>query len=97
MDWTTRSRRLIGLFEPSHDLLHDIQEQLKLHPLAIEDAGKPHQHPNSVLFIVARTAQIVRGRIKNVLIDLRALLAAIGAPRCSIAVTMSITSRLLIS
>jgi Mg2+ and Co2+ transporter CorA len=51
----------IGLFEPSPELLRRVQVQLDLHPLAIEDAGKPHQRPKleqygDALFVVARTA-----------------------------------------
>jgi magnesium transporter len=58
----------IGLLEPSQELLQRVQAQLDLHPLAIEDAGKAHQHPKleqygDALFIVARTAQVVDGRI----------------------------------
>ena len=58
----------IGLFEPSDDLLQRVQRQFDLHPLAIEDAGKAHQHPKleqygDGIFIVARTAQMVEGRI----------------------------------
>lgn len=58
----------IGLFEPSADLLSRIEAQLGLHYLAIEDAGKAHQYPKveqygDALFIVARTAQMVGGRI----------------------------------
>src|SRR5215813_3698095 len=58
----------IGLFEPSYDLLSRIEAQLGLHYLAIEDAGKAHQYPKieqygDALFIVARTAQMVEGRI----------------------------------
>lgn len=58
----------IGLFEPSGDLLARVSEQLNLHPLAIEDAEKAHQHPKieeygDALFIVARTAQMVEGKI----------------------------------
>ncbi|MFZ5672466.1 MAG: magnesium/cobalt transporter CorA [Pseudomonadota bacterium] len=58
----------IGLFEPSGDLLARVSEQLGLHPLAIEDAEKAHQHPKieeygDALFIVARTAQMVDGKI----------------------------------
>ena len=58
----------IGLLEPSQELLQRVQAQLDLHPLAIEDAGKAHQHPKleqygDALFIVARTAQVVEGRI----------------------------------
>ena len=46
-EWSKRAGHVvwIGLFEPSHDLLARAQAQLDLHPLAIEDAGKPHQHP----------------------------------------------------
>ena len=51
----------IGLFEPSHDLLSRIEAQFGLHYLAIEDAGKAHQHPKieqygDALFIVAHRA-----------------------------------------
>lgn len=58
----------IGLLEPSPELLQRVQVQLDLHPLAIEDAGKPHQRPKieqygDALFIVARTAQVVDGSI----------------------------------
>jgi magnesium transporter len=45
-----------------------VQAQLGLHYLAIEDAGKAHQHPKieqygEALFVVARTAQLIDGRI----------------------------------
>jgi magnesium transporter len=58
----------IGLFEPGDDLLQRVQRQFDLHPLAIEDAAKAHQHPKleqygEGIFIVARTAQMVEGRI----------------------------------
>src|SRR5262245_62949949 len=58
----------IGMFEPSYELRSRIEPQLGLHYLAIEDAGKAHQHPKieqygDALFIVARTAQMVAGRI----------------------------------
>jgi magnesium transporter len=58
----------IGLLEPSYELLQRVQAQLGLHDLAIEDAGKAHQHPKieqygNLLFIVARTAQTVDGQI----------------------------------
>jgi magnesium transporter len=58
----------IGLFEPSRELLSRVQQQLNLHPLAIEDAEKAHQHPKieeygDALFIVARTAQMVSGKV----------------------------------
>src|SRR4051794_38140761 len=58
----------IGLHEPSAEMLIQVQAQFDLHPLAIEDAGKAHQRPKleqyeAGLFIVARTAQLVDGRI----------------------------------
>jgi len=69
-EWSKRPGHVvwIGLLEPSYDLLGRMQDQLNLHYLAIEDAGKPHQHPKleqygDSLFIVARTAQLVEGRI----------------------------------
>lgn len=68
--WSKRAGHIvwIGLLEPSHELLARVQAQLNLHPLAIEDAGKPHQRPKleqygDALFIVARTAQMLNGRI----------------------------------
>jgi magnesium transporter len=68
--WVMRPRHVvwIGLFEPSQDLLRRVQAQFGLHPLAIEDAGKAHQRPKleqygESLFIVTRTAQMVKGRI----------------------------------
>jgi magnesium transporter len=69
-EWSRRLGHVvwIGLYEPSLELLARVQAQFDLHPLAIEDAGKPHQHPKleqygEALFIVARTAQIVNERI----------------------------------
>jgi magnesium transporter len=69
-DWSKRPGHVvwIGLFEPSDELLQRVQQQFDLHPLAIEDAGKAHQHPKleqygDGIFIVARTAQMVEGRI----------------------------------
>ncbi|MET0708219.1 MAG: CorA family divalent cation transporter, partial [Tardiphaga sp.] len=58
----------IGLLEPSPELLERVRAQFDLHPLAIEDAAKAHQHPKveqygEALFIVARTAQMVDGAI----------------------------------
>ena len=68
--WTKKPGHVvwIGLYEPSYELLARIEAQLDLHYLAIEDAGKAHQHPKieqygDALFIVARTAQIVQGQI----------------------------------
>ena len=69
-EWSKRPGHVvwIGLFEPSDDLLQRVQRQFDLHPLAIEDAANAHQHPKleqygESIFIVARTAQMVDGRI----------------------------------
>ena len=69
-DWSKRPGHVVwvGLCEPSDELLKRVQQQFDLHPLAIEDAGKAHQHPKleqygDGIFIVARTAQMVEGRI----------------------------------
>src|SRR5262249_17171556 len=69
-EWSKRPGHVvwIGLWEPNADLLQRVQAQLGLHYLAIEDAGKAHQHPKieqygDALFIVARTAQMVEGRV----------------------------------
>ena len=68
--WAARPGHVvwIGLFEPGAELLARVQAQFNLHPLAIEDAGKAHQQPKieqygESLFIVARTAQMLEGRI----------------------------------
>ncbi|AMS44216.1 magnesium and cobalt transport protein CorA [Aminobacter aminovorans] len=58
----------IGLLEPARELLLRVQRQFNLHDLAIEDAEHPHQRPKieqygDALFIVARTAQLVQGRV----------------------------------
>jgi magnesium transporter len=58
----------IGLHEPSEALLRRVQRQFGLHDLAIEDALHAHQRPKieqygESLFIVARTAQMLDGRI----------------------------------
>lgn len=58
----------IGLLEPGDELLRRVQTQFGLHDLAIEDAGQAHQAPKieqygEDAFIVARTAQMVGGRI----------------------------------
>ncbi|MBC7584515.1 MAG: magnesium/cobalt transporter CorA [Tardiphaga sp.] len=69
-EWAARPGHVvwIGLFEPSAELLERVRAQFDLHPLAIEDAGKAHQHPKveqygEALFVVARTAQMVDGAI----------------------------------
>lgn len=68
--WTAKPGHVvwIGLFEPGDELLHEIQQQFDLHHLAIEDAQKAHQRPKleqygKALFVVARTAQLIDGRI----------------------------------
>ena len=68
--WSRRPGHVvwIGLLEPDNALLAKVQAQFDLHPLAIEDAGKAHQRPKieqygDALFLVARTAQMVEGRI----------------------------------
>src|SRR3954471_9889975 len=58
----------IGLLEPDRELLYRVQKQFNLHDLAIEDAEHPHQRPKleqygDALFIVARTAQLLNGRV----------------------------------
>ncbi|WFU19506.1 magnesium and cobalt transport protein CorA [Bradyrhizobium sp. CB3481] len=58
----------IGLYEPDLALLKSVQQQFDLHDLAIEDANHAHQRPKieqygDGLFIVARTAQLIQGRI----------------------------------
>jgi magnesium transporter len=58
----------IGLYEPSGQLLRRVQKQFDLHEMAIEDAEQAHQRPKveqygEALFIVARTAQLDKGRI----------------------------------
>jgi magnesium transporter len=58
----------IGLHEPSQELLRRVQRQFGLHELTIEDALHAHQRPKieqygDSLFIVARTAQMLDGRI----------------------------------
>ena len=58
----------IGLLEPPDGLLRRVQAQFGLHDLAITDAGRAHQRPKleqygDALFVVARTAQMVDGRI----------------------------------
>ena len=69
-EWSKRPGHVvwIGLVEPNDDLLQRVQRQFDLHPLAIEDAANAHQHPKleqygESIFIVARTAQMVDGRI----------------------------------
>ena len=58
----------IGLLEPDGELLHRVQKQFGLHSLAIEDAEHAHQRPKleqygDAIFVVARTAQLIDGRV----------------------------------
>lgn len=69
-EWARRPGHLvwIGLYQPSLDLLLQVQAQFGLHRLAIEDAVHAHQRPKielygDCLFVVVRTAQLVDGRI----------------------------------
>ena len=69
-EWARRGGHFIwiGLHAPDPAILNEVREQLDLHPLAIEDAGKAHQQPKverygESLFVVARTAQMVDGRM----------------------------------
>ena len=55
----------IGLHEPEEDLLRKVQQEFRLHDLAVEDALRAHQRPKleiygDSLFIVLRTAQLNR-------------------------------------
>jgi magnesium transporter len=69
-EWSRRPGHVvwIGLHEPDLDLLRQLQAEFGLHELAIEDALKAHQRPKleqygDALFVVARTAQMIDGRI----------------------------------
>jgi magnesium transporter len=58
----------IGLLEPNGELLRRVQREFSLHDLAIEDAEHAHARPKveqygDALFIVARTAQLIEGRV----------------------------------
>jgi magnesium transporter len=69
-EWSRKPGHLvwIGLHEPDLNLLRLLQKEFNLHELAIEDALKAHQRPKleqygDAMFIVARTAQMLDGRI----------------------------------
>ncbi|WP_455872517.1 magnesium and cobalt transport protein CorA [Rhizobium yanglingense] len=69
-EWRTHENAVvwIGLHEPDEMLLHQVQAEFNLHPLAIEDAAQPHQRPKleiygDAMFIVARTAHMKDGEI----------------------------------
>jgi len=53
----------IGLYEPSEEVLSLVQQEFKLHELAVEDAHMAHQRPKveqyaDSIFVVLRTAQM---------------------------------------
>lgn len=69
-EWSRRPGHVvwIGLHEPDLQVLRKLEAEFNLHPLAIEDALKAHQRPKleqygDALFVVARTAQMLHGRI----------------------------------
>ncbi len=69
-EWAARPGHFvwIGIHEPDERELRQLQSQFHLHDLAIEDALHAHQRPKieqygDSLFVVARTAQMVEGRI----------------------------------
>jgi magnesium transporter len=69
-EWAAKDGHVvwIGLLEPDRELLLRVQKEFHLHDLAIEDAEHPHQRPKleqygDALFIVARTAQLINGRV----------------------------------
>ena len=59
----------VGLYEPADAVLLQLQEELGLHPLAVEDARNAHQRPKveaygDTLFVAVHTAQMVDGQIR---------------------------------
>lgn len=59
----------VGLYDPSEPVLQQLQEELGLHPLAVEDARNAHQRPKveaygDTLFLAVHTAQMVDGQIR---------------------------------
>lgn len=58
----------LGLFEPTEELMRQVQRAFHLHDLAIEDAHSAHQRPKvetygDSLFVVLQTAQKIEGEI----------------------------------
>src|SRR5262245_45291571 len=54
----------IGLVDPTPEEFNELTGEFGLHPLAVEDALKPHQRPklevyDGILFLVLRTARYV--------------------------------------
>ena len=59
----------LGLHEPGAQLLENVETQLDVHDLMIDDAAHAHQRPkldiyDNALFIVLRTAQLVREEVQ---------------------------------
>ena len=59
----------VGLYEPADAVLALLQQELDLHPLAVEDARNAHQRPKveaygDTLFLAVHTAQMVEGQIR---------------------------------
>lgn len=59
----------VGLYEPEDQVLDALQDEFKLHDLAIEDAHKAHQRPKleaygDSLFVAVNTAQVIDERIQ---------------------------------
>ena len=81
----------IGLHEPTEELLRQVQEEFRLHDLAIEDAQHAHKRPKiesygESLFVVMHTAQVVHGHIR-----FGETYAFLG-PRCAVRSTMKMAS-----
>ena len=59
----------VGLYDPSEVVLLKLQDELGLHPLAVEDARNAHQRPKveafgDTLFLAVHTTQMVDGQIR---------------------------------
>jgi magnesium transporter len=59
----------VGLYEPGIAVMAQLQDELGLHPLAMEDALNAHQRPKveaygDTLFLAVHTAQMVAGAIR---------------------------------
>ena len=59
----------LGLYEPSEEVLREVQSAFGLHDLAIEDAHRAHQRPKveeygNQIFVVLRTAQLIDEQVE---------------------------------
>ena len=59
-----RSFVWLGLHEPREKLMKQVQEEFRLHDLAVEDAHRAHQRPKfeiygDCVFVVLHTAQLI--------------------------------------